>query len=442
MSACQSKELKSDFVFFCKKKNETKPIVTIMATIDPSTTPADIENVSNMSVENSMFVNQMLKFLKMVTFINKGTINETALSLTIKTYNRLKKVEVDLESEASHDFIRKCVKRVNMVLKVDLQGKPLDLKNQDHQKDLITFKGNPHIISGNKQKYLDYLKQNYPDVQLLPSIPMSFILISAKDKFDLIIWQYLRSLFHLSEMILLPEDLEQAKTNLMGLKKVITVIKDFEKDVRVDAILDADYFLNTSLAKNTMEKVKMDDAKEKVKEMLEKKGVAANPSLDRMIDSITDKLSQKEMKGNVMGNMFNIARDVANSMRSELDTNSANISDTIGGICGAFNQALKDDEEGTSSIPPELRHLFSKVVDHTQNPSGGQNPMENQETMDTIRQFIEQTGMSDEQFLKYTKSENGDSIDPQKLQQLIQDMNIKDNGENPEPQDESSAPGM
>jgi hypothetical protein len=396
------------------------------------------ENAQNVNVENLMFVNQLLKFLKLVTFVNKGTINEDALSLTIKTYNRLKKIEVDLDAEASVSFIRKCVKRINMVLKIDTAGKPLDLKSQDHQQNLISFNGNPHIVSGHKQKYIAYVEKNCPEIQLLPSIPMSFILVNAKGKMDQVVWQYLRSLFHLTEMFLLPEELGKARDNLMQLQKVINIIKDFEKDLRVDATLDSDYFLNTSLAKNTIEKIKMDDAKEKVKEMLEKKGVSANPSLDRMIDSITDKLGQKEMKGNMMGNMFNIARDVANSMKSELDTNSANISDTIGGICGAFNQALKDDEEGTSSIPPELRHLFSKVVDHTQNPAAGQNPMENPETMETIQQFIEKTGMSSAEFHAYTKSENGDSIDPQKIEQLIRSMNM--NPESGADSDSSSAP--
>ena len=274
------------------------------------------------------FIQQLTYYVKIGIYINKGTDKDAILERCIKLYNKYKIIEASTEiTDEDEIFVRKCLKRLNLILKVDSNGNPVDIRNKENQIKIIYLEGHPSILNNNMAEMIEYA--NKYNIAILTEIPLTFIL--RESKYQELLWQYTRSLFYISQLIISKIDQESNEKTINAKKKVydnaaeqlepiLTSISEIEEKIKLDQILTLDKFLNTKLVKTGINEKNVNEARQEVKEIFMKKGLGADDSMGKMIDSISDKLTTIDLsKGNIIQNMFGIAQNVAQEMRGDLE---------------------------------------------------------------------------------------------------------------------------
>ena len=148
------------------------------------------------------FVSYLSYYLKVGAYLNKDTTDETNkvhLQNCIKLYNKYRKIEGSAEtSEKDIDLVRKCLKRLNLVLKVDADGNPVNLKDKDNQRKILFLKPCDAILNKDRSAMIAYAKSTQMDI--LTDIPLTFMLQGSSTN-DMP-WLYTQSLFHISQMLI------------------------------------------------------------------------------------------------------------------------------------------------------------------------------------------------------------------------------------------------
>src|SRR6056297_1680690 len=105
-----------------------------------------MENIVNIST----FVHYLTYYIKMGIFINKGTDKDDILEKTIKLYNKYKSIENNKNiSDKDETLVRKCSKRLNLILKIDDKNEPINIRNKENQTRMIHLDPHPSLLNGN-----------------------------------------------------------------------------------------------------------------------------------------------------------------------------------------------------------------------------------------------------------------------------------------------------
>lgn len=383
-------------------------------------------------INNNTFIQQLTYYLKVGIYINKGTDNEVVLNKCIKMYNKYKMIETEKDmNEENASFVRKCLKRLNLVLKIDENGKPVDVREKDNQLKMIHLKEHPSLQNNNLNEMIKYATEN--NINILVGVPLTFVLRDSK--YRSLLWQYTRSLFYISQLIIStvePGGKPDKNTNikekifmesLEELEVILATISEMEEEINLNKLLAVDNFLNAKLIKAGINKDKVSEASEEVKEMFKKKGLGENNSMTKMIDSITGKLTSIDLsKGNILQNMFGIAQNVAMEMRGEIENNPDKFQGTLGAITEVFKEAIDNPESG-NEVPSELKNMFNTIL-ATPEMGGSANGTEpsQEEIFKSLEGLIQNNGLDRDEFYKSIKGENG-QIDISKLEGALTNIN-------------------
>lgn len=378
-------------------------------------------------INHHTFIQQLTYFLKVGIYINKGTENEALLDKCIKLYNKYKTIESQKEmDEESVSFVRKCLKRLNLVLKIDETGKPVDIREKENQLRMVHLKGHPSIAENDLEGMIKYATEN--NINILVGVPLMFIL--RESKYRKLLWQYTRSLFYLSQLIICRAEhgskLDKNTTikekvfeeSLEKLETVLSIISQIEEDINLNKLLAADNFLNAKLIKAGINKDKVDEAGREVKDMFKRKGLGENNSMTRMIDSITNKLSDIDLsKGNIIQSMYSIAQTVAMEMRTEIESNPEKFQGTLGAITEVFKETI-DNPESSAELPSELKNMFNTLL---ANPGmGGAEPSQ-EEIFRSLETLVQNHGLDRDEFYQSICGDNG-QIDLAKLEGVLSNL--------------------
>lgn len=366
-------------------------------------------------INSNTFIQQLTYYLKVGIYINKGTENEIVLDKCIKLYNKYKTIETEQDmNEENNAFVRKCLKRLNLVFKIDNNGKPIDIRDKENQLKMIHLKCHPAIYNNDLNGMISYATEN--NISVLLGIPLTFIL--KESKYRSLLWQYTRSLFYISQLIIsnIEPKAELDKNTLIkqqifdesleNLETILTTISQIEDDINLNKLLAVDNFLNVKLIKGGVNKNKVSEASQEVKQMFKKKGLGENNSMTKMIDSITGKLSSIDLsQGNIIQSMFNIAQNVAMEMKGDIEENPEKFQGTLGAITEVFKEAMDNPESG-SEVPPELKNMFNTILAAPEMKETDDN--QSQELMvEQINKMIETSGMNRDDFYKMLESNDG-----------------------------------
>ena len=387
------------------------------------------------------FIQQLTYYVKIGIYINKGTDKDAILERCIKLYNKYKIIEASTEiTDEDEIFVRKCLKRLNLILKVDSNGNPVDIRNKENQIKIIYLEGHPSILNNNMAEMIEYA--NKYNIAILTEIPLTFIL--RESKYQELLWQYTRSLFYISQLIISKIDQESNEKTINAKKKVydnaaeqlepiLTSISEIEEKIKLDQILTLDKFLNTKLVKTGINEKNVNEARQEVKEIFMKKGLGADDSMGKMIDSISDKLTTIDLsKGNIIQNMFGIAQNVAQEMRGDLENNPENFQNTIGAITEVFQDAMEDSSKNGEDIPPELKDMFNVILSSASTPEnmsktilstiGQTNDLTEDEIAKSLENIIQINGLNRDDFYGMIKNNDGE-IDINKLEKILVGLN-------------------
>lgn len=373
------------------------------------------------------FMEHLTYFIKMGIYVNKGTDKEQILETSIKLYNKLKKIETSSKtSEDEESFVRRCLKRVNLILKIDDQGDPISIKNKDNQLKLALFREHPAIQNNKMELMIKYL-ETHP-IDILTGLPLSFLL--RESKYQELIWQYLRSMFYISQVILCQMGDSTEIPTLVNMKKeivdksidkltdILTSISDLEEQIKMNQLMAVDNFLNCKLLKVGINEKNVNEAKMEVKEMFQKKGLGDETPLGKMVDLISDNLTNIDLNGgNLLRDMYTIAQNVANEMKGDIEQNPQDFQNTIMSITQVFQEAMNSDSNISKELPPELRETFSTIINSAclENP---ENEVNSEELMKTLESLVQTHGLDRGQLLSSLKGVDG-TIDVKMVESLL-----------------------
>jgi len=372
-----------------------------------------MENIANIKTFNT----QVVSFLKLCVFANKGTENENALNKCIRLCNKYINITNSLEMNSNDEtYVRKALKRLNLILKVDEKGNPIDIKTKENQIRLHEFEPQLSLINNDINTMLSYIKIN--PIDIFTGLSLSFVL--CKGKHQELLWQYVRSLFYISQMIFcVYGTMSNQKKKILDestqkIEEVLTIISQLETIQQTGQLMALDTFLTNKLVKSGITQGTLNNAKDEVKEMFAKKGLSGNSSMDKMIESISEKLSDVDFSnGNMMQNIFGIAQNVAEELRGDMEQDPQGFQNALGAITSVFQDAM--DNNGGEQLPPELRGLMSNLMNMNGSQEGPQ--------IDSALEMIAlQNGIDKDTLLKEVTNESGE-IDPTKLEKYM--SNIK-----------------
>lgn len=366
-------------------------------------------------------------YLKVSIFINKGTEDDTVLNKCINLCNFYKQIENTAEiTNEQEDYIRKNIKRINLIFKLDSEGHAVDIRKKEFQSKMIYLLEHPSLEENNVSSMIEHVTEN--NINIFPGIPLMFVLRTSK--YQGLLWQYTRLIFYMTQLFLSNTGPNLNSTDrytitkqhifdnsALRLEEILVNIEKIQETININKLMGVDQFLNSKLG-NGIDKTKVNDATDEVKKILIKKGVGGNNSMERMIDSIASQITGADLtQGNVLQNMFGIAKNVADELRGDLEGNPDSLRNTIGTITEVFNEAINNSAE---EMPADLKNIFNVVLSFQGNTSNGTTDpnVSEEELMKQLGAIVETNGLNKEEFFTSIKTESGE-IDATKLENML-----------------------
>jgi hypothetical protein len=376
------------------------------------------------------FIQYMTYYAKMGIYANKGTDKDQLLERSIKLYNKYKKLEASPTiSSDDENCVRKCLKRLNLVLKVDSDLNPINIMDKSNQAQILNLKGHPSLESDNLDGMLEFLEEN--PIDIFTNIPLSFILKSGK--YQPIIWQYTRALFYISQLVLSKvrdgADLRSPLTilknqiydqSLLIFGSILEKIESIEECAEMNKLMALDNFLNKKLIKTGLNQENVSTAKDEVKEIFQRKGLGNNSAMNRMIDTISDRLVNFDASdGNLVQSMFSMAQSVAEEMRPELENDPDAFQNTLGSITEIFQDMMSTADQEGNTMPAEFKEIAMMATSMmSADPTTPSNP---DDISALLERMIQANGLDRDAFYNSMNGDNG-QLDMSKLQLFLSQM--------------------
>ena len=333
-------------------------------------------------------------------------------------------------SEMEFTSVRKCIKRLNLVLKINPDGSPVDIRNKGNQQRMIYFKPHSSIPDNDLDSIINHA--NKYKIYLLTGVSLLFIL--RPSKFQALLWQHIRCLFYMSQILISKVESRDVNEQIIALKNklledsgdklenILSTIAEIEQENEVNRMLALDKYLSIKLQKSGgINETNVTEASNEVKEIFRQKGIAQNESILEMVDTISSELKNFKQDGNLLQNMFGIAQNVAQKMRPKLDGDPQKFQSTISAITEIFSEAMNNSERNGEEIPPDIKNMFSKISSISSIASvPGKEPTD-QELNQTLESLAQLNGMDKNQFMQSIKMENGE-IDVTKLEKCLENF--------------------
>ena len=383
------------------------------------------------------FVSYLNYYLKVGAYLSRDVQDETNknyLQNTIKMHGRYKKIETSTSTtEKDEESIRKCLKRLNLVLKVNSDGSAVDLKNKDNQRNILSLQPCTPIQTGDLNQMIAYANKNRIDV--LTDISLAFMLREAHN--NALPWLYTQALFHISQLLLSiggSEDnavsqlkksvYDSSAKQLEGILVAIAESEESNKQTQMNAI---DKFLGSKIVNSGITVDGVNEAKQEVMEIFNRKGITGNNAMTKMIDSISSKLTGADLSGgNIFQNMIGIAESVANELRGDLEENPEDFAQKMGAIGEVFADALDESNKNGEQIPSEMKNMFSTLLSMSPLQPQGKNSSNASagnadEIVAGLDKIVADNNLNRDEFYKNIMDTKG-QIDVRKLEEYLSKM--------------------
>lgn len=337
------------------------------------------------------FASQLMYYLRLIVYVNKGTEDDILLEHCIETHNKVVGL-IDDNSETTDNHMCKYMKRFNLVLKISANNEPLDLNDAENQANIMERFAHHSIDSDDLAAMIEYVSQH--SISPLRGIPLKFILHECK--YQVLAWQYTRLLFYISQCIILqdilcpvkkeeetetksettvresdPRFVELMERNLDKIEEILSSLGKLEKQLKIHKVLEEDEFLSGQL-NDVKSPHDASEAGLKLKELMREKGIEPNESSVKFIDAIAGRMEGiTRKKGNMGQKILRMALGVADDMKDQIESDPQALSDSVVPIVGIFEDFMKDPEK-SKNIPNKFKDLFGVVQEKLKNPSGNE----------------------------------------------------------------------
>lgn len=378
------------------------------------------------------FLSQLTFYIKLITYNSKdndGVNDKNSLQQAKSLYEKYSRIENSQKhNDVDEENIRKCIKRLNLILKVDSTGKPVNIKNKDNQKKILEFEPCKAIKTNDPHDLYEYAKEN--NIDILTGISLEFVLrdtISEHGKLSIgheLPWLYTKSLFYISQIVLCNSSLnfpeEKRKKiqddSMLILEDVFSKITDIEENIDTNKINAINGLFSTNILENGITPENLATAKDDMKDLFETKGLTLDSSMNKMIDTISNNLQGTDFSGgNLLNNMFGIAEKVAKEMQGDLQADPEKFQQNIS-IFGDMFKNLLNDPSIANDIPTEFRGM----IDGLMNGGGmdGNVSTSEEQILSAVNNMIQEKGLNKEEVYSNIVDTRG-KVDIRKLQEYL-----------------------
>ena len=231
-----------------------------------------------------VFSEQLLAYMRLFIFANKGTDNDDILEACVKTYEKLyRQSMIQDDKDTVQPYWRKVIKRFNLSCRT-LDDSPLNLLDKDSQRRIKESHLHQFALSSGPEEMCKYAKNN--NIRVLPGIPFEFM-IGLDTEYHNLLWQYFRVIVINSEEIL---GFGTSEINLIG-AEASNIILEIENDTGVQKLISSDIFLNVKLYDPQQDP---EYVKEEVHAAMRKQNYSEDDPLTKMMDSVTDTMFEND----------------------------------------------------------------------------------------------------------------------------------------------------
>ena len=402
------------------------------------------------TINRGDFIQHLTYLLKLVIYVNKGTEKGDVLENCVSLYNKFKAIEnvgsassTDKGNKDSTDgtdgktgqmteedetFIRKCIKRYNLTLKTDPDNNPLDVKDKNIQKKILSYQPHQSLETGNPKKLKKWVTNN--KVMLFTDIPLDFVL--EPNAMQDIIWNYVRSVFFITQNLLSnvadgadmtdKKNIQKNKVHTKSseiLAEVLDTINKLETKHNASKLMSIDGYMNSKLINSGINDETIANAKADIKKLLREKGVEENSTVTKLIESITQQIQGVDMSnGNIIQNMVGIAKNVAKDLQRDAQKGGANdLKNTLKTISGVFQDYYTNTAKAGKELPTEVKSIFDNFV-----KKDGET--DEKEMNAGLEKIISDNNLDREQFIKDITGDNGE-IDADKMKNFVVNLPSK-----------------
>uniref|UniRef100_A0A6C0C908 Uncharacterized protein n=1 Tax=viral metagenome TaxID=1070528 RepID=A0A6C0C908_9ZZZZ len=368
-----------------------------------------MENIINIRA----FVDQLSTYFKICILANKGTRHDVMLERTIQLCNKIQKIAgIDQITSEDELFIRKTLKRFNLVLKLDGNNNPVNLKDKENQYKLLSLREHSSLCNNNMNDMLAHISQH--KICTFPNITLSFFL--TENKYSELLWDHTRLIFYMTQFLLAknhnsdPEKEQVFTIASKFIEETLTVIADKEAENNINKMMSLDNFLNNKIVKSGINANNVGDATKEVKGIFSKKGLDGNNSMFKMIDLIGQKLESEDLTGgNIMQTMLGIAQNVAEELRGDLENDPAAFQSAIGAITEVFEDTMNNTTNENGEVPPEIKGMMGSLLNLKKQEQNG--PEKDKAMADHLKQCANVSSLN---------TNDTGAIDPMLIQNFLQ----------------------
>jgi hypothetical protein len=324
-------------------------------------------------INRKAFLDRLTFSLKLSIHSNKGIENASLLERAVRTYNKYKKMETGDEMTDTHKVdLEKLIRRINLILKIDDDGRPVDISKRESQVHAVRYNANPILFSSDPYQAIE----SGINVDLLTGIPISFFFKDSP--LISLTWNYIRATYFISQYIktkgLTTVDnqhlartgdsltlSEAAEINLIDVLREIQRIKAGMGNV--DKLLSGDSYLRNKLFNpKAVNKETIAEASSEMKRLFDKQNPEKSSIFHEMIDRVTSRIEDvQNSDGNMFQNMMAVAQDITREMSGKVQ-GQGSFEEIIGTVKAVFQESVEQHKEEADSMPPELKSLVDKFT--------------------------------------------------------------------------------
>ena len=316
-------------------------------------------------ITETTFLSYLIPFLKLVIYLNDDTDKK---QVCIETYNKFRKIELEMKAleknpladvdQTTSDSIRKCLKRINLSLKVDTNGKPVNISDRSNQIIIFSLEPFPAMKSGNLEEAYEYSMQH--NINVLTDIPLRLIL-SKKNE---LVFLYLRCMFYHTQFLLAQREKNKFSHVMDDACEMLPIIMEniervAEKDKKSGNILASiDSLLSGKLSDSKIDSQVLQDSKEEMMKLLNSgAGKSDNKTFNLMFDKLGSKISNLDFSGgNIIQSIMNLAKDIADDIQHDVEKDPESFKNDIGSL-----QTMVAGISESSMLPNELSSIVGNL---------------------------------------------------------------------------------
>lgn len=396
-------------------------------------------------INDAAFSEQLQELLKRTIIYHSEMIKELGENDISNNINNIIVDALELFKQLRDGTVRLDIMkmRINLYLKVDDEGVPLDPLNQKNfsRKTLIRYNPHPSIVNCDLEMMKEYANNN--PVTIVSKIPLWFFLNVGDDAN--LNWLHILALFYYTQVIIINEKSKENKkstaeltedevefrehmVNVLNnsideLEEILTKIDDIVELQSQEEIKKTNEFFANNLNEMGKKINEVESVADGIKKMYVDEGIdekTAN-SINKVLERVKSEMQNINFeKSNPLKAFAKMAKNISADIKDDLLKDKEVVNNILKASGGALGKMMKEMRGKGAAFPPALEKMLNMFVN---NASGGSAQKENSKDVeDALDSLMNNSGLSKDEFYNKVMGKDGE-VNFEELEKMMAGMN-------------------